>query len=114
MTVHRVVRGLAHRLLRHLTKEETMSRILSRILLISGDLMGGDASLRRKILRFTGSRRATRAILSRIEVARQHGPLMGCMIEFVPARGDAGRSDETGWLLRVSHATPGGTGGSYA
>ena len=91
-----------------------MSRILSRILLISGDMMSGSESLRRKILRFTGSRRATRAILSRIEEARQQGPLMGCMIESVPARGEGGYGEEPGWLLRVSHATPGETGGSYA
>ena len=91
-----------------------MSRILSRILLISGDMMSGDESLRRKILRFTGSRRATRSILSRIDAERKRGPLMGCMIQSVPQQAECGSGDESGWLLRVSYATPAEVGGSYA
>ena len=88
-----------------------MSRILSRILLISGDMMSGDESLRRRILRFTGSRRATRAILSGIDAARSHGPLTGCMIQSMPPQSGGGSGDESGWVLRVSHRD---ARGSYA
>ena len=91
-----------------------MSRILSRILLISGDLMSGDESLRRKILRFTGSRSATRAILRRIEAERQRGPLLGCMIQSSPPDDESGYGDEFVWHLRVSHASPGEPRGSHA
>ena len=91
-----------------------MSRILSRILLISGDMLGGDESLRRKVLRFTGSRRATRAILRRIDEERRRGPLLGCMIASAPARADSEYGDETDWLVRVSFASTPSPGGHHA
>jgi hypothetical protein len=91
-----------------------MTRILSRILLISGDMMAGDESLRRRILRFTGSRRATRAILSRIDAERKRDPLMGCMIQSVPPQAECGYGDESGWLLRVSRVMGRDPQGSHA
>ena len=78
---------------------------MTRILLLSGDIVNEKETLRRKVLRFTGSRRATRTILKRIEEARRLGGIMSCMIlpRSVPADADYG--DETGWDVRVSFAT---------
>lgn len=87
---------------------------MTRILLISGDIVNEKETLRRKVLRFTGSRRATRVILKRIDAARRLGGVMSCMIlpRGVPAESDYG--DETGWDVRVSFGTGGTRGGIHA
>jgi hypothetical protein len=73
---------------------------LTRILLISGDGGSSEESLRRRILRFTGSRRATRTILQQLAAARMFGEILSCMI--LPTG-----SDESSWEVRVSFARPG-------
>ncbi len=73
---------------------------MMRMLLISGDALRSDTTLRRRILKFTGSRRATRAILSRIESARRVGRVVSLMIS--PRRADA--RDDDDWDVGVSYA----------
>jgi hypothetical protein len=74
-----------------------------RMLLISGDTLGSDATLRRKILRFTGSRRATRAILKRIEAARAMGRVVAFMVRPASTIGESDYGDESGWDVSVSY-----------
>lgn len=79
---------------------------MDRILLISGDIVTRQDSLRRRVLRFTGSPRATNVIVKRIDAAQRIGPLMSCMV--LP-RSDSGAledGDESGWDVRVSYAAP--------
>jgi hypothetical protein len=75
---------------------------VDRILLISGDVITREDTLKRRVLRFTGSRRATRTIMARIDAARRLGQVMTCMI-VPPGSKDAG-SDS--WEVRVSYAAP--------
>ena len=84
---------------------------MTRILLISGVALTRDDTLRRRVLRFTGSRRATRVILDRIAGARQLGRLMSCMV--VP-QGPEGRTTERTWDVRVSFTDDSATGGQHA
>ena len=74
-----------------------------RMLLISGDSLGSDATLRRKVLRFTGSRRATRAILKRIEAARAVGRIAACMVRPATTFAESDYGDESGWDVSVSY-----------
>ena len=87
---------------------------MTRILLISGDILNGGDTLRRKVLRFTGSRGATRVILRRLDEARQLGRVMSCMVlpRSVAADGDYG--DEIGWDVRVSFVNAQRRGGAHA
>jgi hypothetical protein len=81
---------------------------VDRILLISGDIVTREESLRRRVLRFTGSPSATTVIVKRIDAAQRMGPLMSCMV--LP-RSDAGAledGDESGWDVRVSYAATAG------
>jgi hypothetical protein len=87
---------------------------VTRVLLISGEMINGDETLRRKVLRFTGSRRATRAILKRVEAARRLGRVMSCMILPRGVTADAEYGDELGWDVRVSFADAHRTGGTHA
>lgn len=84
---------------------------MERILLISGDMVSSAETLRRRVLRFTGSRRATRLIMSRIEAAQRLGQIMSCMV--VPRAG-AGDSEESRWDVRVSYAAATAHGGRHA
>ena len=77
---------------------------MDRILLISGDIVGREPTLRRKVLRFTGSRRATRVILKRIAAAQRLGQIMSCMVLPRAAAADAEYGDEVGWDVRISYA----------
>jgi hypothetical protein len=75
---------------------------LTRILIISGDVKSA-LSLRRTLLRFTGSRRATRLILRRIAAARQAGRILSCMI--VPSVAESEPdADDSGWNVGISYA----------
>ena len=74
-----------------------------RMLLLSGDTLGSDVTLRRKVLRFTGSRRATRAILKRIDAARTMGRVVACMVLPAATRGESDYGDEAGWDVSVSY-----------
>jgi hypothetical protein len=76
-----------------------------RMLLISGDTLRSETTLRRKVLRFTGSRRATRVILGRIESARELGRVVSCLVRPAPRSGESDYGDETGWDVRVSYAS---------
>ncbi|NLG63120.1 MAG: hypothetical protein GX539_12840 [Candidatus Cloacimonetes bacterium] len=71
-----------------------------RLLLISGDALRSETTLRRRILKFTGSRRATRAILRRIEHARRVGRIVSLAIS--PTRPNAEDADD--WDVSVSYA----------
>ena len=84
---------------------------MTRILLISGVALTREETLRRRVLRFTGSRRATRLILARIAAARKLGRVMTCMI--VP-EDSAGRASEGTWDVRVSFTDDSATGGLHA
>ena len=77
---------------------------MTRILLISGDGGSSEESLRRRILRFTGSRRATRTILQQLASARMFGEILSCMILPTPR---AEGTEESSWEVRVSFARPG-------
>jgi hypothetical protein len=84
---------------------------MTRILLISGVALTREETLRRRVLRFTGSRRATRVILERIAAARQLGRVMSCMV--VPD--GPGNASEGSWDVRVSFTDdPAATGGQHA
>lgn len=87
---------------------------MDRILLISGDMVSSAETLRRRVLRFTGSRRATRMIIGRIEVARRLGQIMSCMVLPRDVTPDAEYGDEFGWDVRVSYAAAAGQGGRRA
>lgn len=87
---------------------------MTRILLISGDLLNSGDTLRRKVLRFTGSRRATRAILKRLDAARQLGRVMSCMVVPRSAAADGDYGDEMGWDVRVSFENARRRGGAHA
>lgn len=82
---------------------------MTRILLISGDALAREETLRRRVLRFTGSRRATRRILERISAARRLGRIMSCMV--MPGA-DVDR--EGSWEVRVSFTDDPVTGGQHA
>jgi len=84
---------------------------MTRILLISGTALAREDSLRRRVLRFTGSRRATRLILERIEGAKRLGRVMSCMV--VP-EGSSAMNTETAWDVRVSFTDTPATGGMNA
>ncbi|HEU5209002.1 MAG TPA: hypothetical protein VFU06_06280 [Longimicrobiales bacterium] len=71
-----------------------------RLLLISGDALRSETTLKRRILKFTGSRRATRAILTRIEHARRVGRVVSLAIS--PTRADAQEADD--WDVSASYA----------
>jgi dTDP-glucose pyrophosphorylase len=71
-----------------------------RLLLISGDALRSETTLRRRILKFTGSRRATRVILRRVENARQVGRVVSLMVS--PTRANARDADD--WDVSVSYA----------
>lgn len=75
-----------------------------RMLLISGDTLSSQTSLRRRVLRFTGSRRATRAILQRIEHACALGRVVSCLVRPSIARETGEYGDELGWNVSVSYA----------
>ena len=74
-----------------------------RMLLLSGDVLRSETTLRRKILRFTGSRRATRRILKRIEGARALGGVASCLVRPAAVSGDGDYGDESGWDVSVSY-----------
>jgi hypothetical protein len=86
---------------------------LTRILLISGDLVRSGPSLRRRVLRFTGSRTATRRIVERIEASREIGQVMSCLVlpksAGEPAFDAPTAAAEGGWDVQVSYATGGGS-----
>lgn len=75
-----------------------------RMLLISGETLRSEATLRRKVLRFTGSRRATRVILRRIEGARALGRVVSCLVRPTSVPGESEYGDEAGWDVSVSYA----------
>ena len=77
---------------------------MDRILLISGDIVTREESLRRRVLRFTGSPSATSVIVKRIDAAQRMGPLMSCMVLPRSAEGGMEDGDESGWEVRVSYA----------
>jgi hypothetical protein len=87
---------------------------VERILLISGDMVRSGETLRRRVLRFTGSRRATRMIMKRIEAAQRLGHIMSCMVLPRAVAVDAEYGDEFGWDVRVSYAAAGAHGGRHA
>ncbi|HEX6307773.1 MAG TPA: hypothetical protein VFZ69_06260 [Longimicrobiales bacterium] len=87
---------------------------MDRILLISGDIMTRESTLRRKVLRFTGSRHATRVILKRIASAQRLGQIMSCMVVPRAVVADADYGDETGWDVRISYAAAEAHGGVHA
>jgi hypothetical protein len=89
---------------------------VDRILLISGDIVTREESLRRRVLRFTGSPSATSVIVKRIDAAQRMGPLMTCMVLPRSAEGDLEDGDESGWEVRVSYAAAaaGSEAGSHA
>jgi hypothetical protein len=75
---------------------------LTRILLITGDVKSA-LTLRRALLRFTGSRRATRLILRRIAAARRTGRILSCMVVPSVAASEPG-ADDSGWTVGISYA----------
>ena len=87
---------------------------MDRILLITGDMVRSEEPLRRRVLRFTGSRKATRIIMNRIDTAQRLGQVMSCMV--VPGRVPSDSEDgaDRGWDVRVSYATAGAPGGHDA
>jgi hypothetical protein len=87
---------------------------VDRILLISGDMVRSGETLRRRVLRFTGSRRSTRMILKRIEAAQRLGHVMSCMVLPRAVTVDSEYGDEFGWDVRVSYAAAAANGGRYA
>lgn len=91
---------------------------MNRMLIISGDMVRSGESLRRRVLRFTGSRTATRRIVNRIDDARRMGHVMSCMVlpRVESARGAAAPliGDEHDWDVRVSYATAAVRRGGYA
>ncbi len=74
-----------------------------RMLLLSGDVLRSESTLRRKVLRFTGSRRATRLILKRIEGAKALGAVVSCLVRPATAHGESDYGDESGWDVSVSY-----------
>ncbi len=75
-----------------------------RMLLISGESLRSESTLRRRILRFTGSRRATRAILRRIEGALELGRVVSCLVRPASNIPENDYGDEVGWDVSVSYA----------
>jgi hypothetical protein len=76
---------------------------VTRILLITGEVQSA-MSLRRTLLRFTGSRRATRLILRRIAAARRTGRILSCMVVPSVAPSEQGHADDGGWNVGISYA----------
>ena len=87
---------------------------MDRILLISGDMIRSGDTLRRRVLRFTASRKATRLIVSRIEDAQRLGQIMSCMVLPRADNADAEYGDEFRWDVRISYAAAGAHGGRHA
>jgi hypothetical protein len=77
---------------------------VDRILLISGDIVTREEPLRRRVLRFTGSRSATSGIVKRIDAARRAGPVMSCMVLRRSPALDAQHDDQSEWDVRISYA----------
>ncbi|HEX2166176.1 MAG TPA: hypothetical protein VHG09_02950 [Longimicrobiales bacterium] len=71
-------------------------------------------TLRRRVLRFTGSRKATRVIMNRIEDAQRLGQIMSCMVLPRADAADSEYGDEFHWDVRVSYAAAGSHGGRHA
>ena len=71
-----------------------------RMLMISGRSLRTGRQVRRMVLRFTGSRRMTRAIIGRIEAAMNAGPIQSCVVLLTSA-GE--------WDVQFSMAGEGGT-----
>ena len=77
---------------------------MTRILLITGEVKSA-RTLRRTLLRFTGSRRATWLILRRIAAARRTGQILSCMVVPTAARTEPGSTDDFGWNVGISYAS---------
>jgi hypothetical protein len=77
---------------------------LTRILLITGEVKSA-MTLRRTLLRFTGSRRATRLILRRIADARRTGQILSCMVVPTAASSESDSADDFGWNVGISYAS---------
>ena len=75
-----------------------------RMLLLNGEVTASDQELRRRLLRFTGSRRATRAILARIDAARSLGRIVGCMVRPILPGSESARDTDMGWEVGVTYA----------
>ena len=76
---------------------------MTRILLITGEVKSA-RTLRRTLLRFTGSRRATWLILRRIAAARRTGQILSCMVVPTAAPYEPGSPAEAGWNVGISYA----------
>ena len=76
---------------------------MTRILLITGETKSA-LTLRRTLLRFTGSRRATRLILQRIAAARRTGRILSCMVVPTAASSGSGNADDFAWNVGISYA----------
>lgn len=87
---------------------------MDRILLISGEMVTKEETLRRRVLRFTGSRKATRVIMKRIEAAQRLGEIMSCMVLPRAVSAEAEYGDELRWDVRISYAAAGAHGGQHA
>ena len=72
---------------------------MTRILLITE--VKSARTLRRRLLRFTGSRRATWLILRRIAAARRTGRILSCMV--VPTRAADASTDDLAWNVGISY-----------
>jgi len=72
---------------------------MTRILLITE--VKSARMLRRRLLRFTGSRRATWLILRRIAAARRTGRILSCMV--VPTRASDPNTDDIAWNVGISY-----------
>jgi hypothetical protein len=77
-----------------------------RMLLITGAHLFSDQKLRRLILRYTGSPRATRIILRRIKRAMRRGEIHTCMIHPAPGRPSSSDADDRRWEVLVSYLSP--------
>lgn len=79
---------------------------MHRMLLITGANLFNDRTLRRLVLRYTGSARATRVILRRIRRAMRRGEIQTCMIHPVPTRPSNSEADDRRWEVLVSYLSP--------
>ena len=76
-----------------------------RMLLVNGAVVEQPTELRRRLLRFTGSRRATRAIMQRIDAARNVGHIAGLLVKTIPAAAGTTQILENTWEVGVTYAT---------